>query len=666
MRRATWNGSHALLCGFLIFAFVAVALGLRSWAVAPLLILPLGALFIDVALPKMVVLVATWVVRAAALGAALGGLIMALYPVISEAVIFGVTSALGHLLVLLAGVLLLARTAPSVTILPAAFGALIAAFIPPEAAWMRVAAGLALACLVAWLAGRDDERGSAVAVRPLPLAIFIVMAGSITAGVAFLLPWAQPRVEVMIAEAAFSDLQASTGVATASRLGDVEKLSRSKRVALRFYSDAATDLRVRVFTRFDGKSWQADPRVGPRLVGAPDSAGVWPTFDGAPGDVLALPGFAVTPNLRAARVVVPSAQTGVMPAPAHSMAVKVEDVDVDTTPSGILLPSARASIYGLLFAPEDVAEPPPGEEMLALPAKIDPRLRELAATLAAADASPQQRADRVAAWFQSGYRYTLEVGAFQTPDPVAEFVFDKKQGYCEYFATATTLLLRLSGVPARYVTGYAVRSFQWSAGHYVVRDSDAHAWSEAYLPGRGWVEVDATPSADYAALHGDLESAGVIARLQAAWDDIAAFVRQGGMRGVARVLLQYKSVLIGVALAFLAFRFRKRLGRPSIKAGAPEVVTTSATLSPELRSLLGRVDGLCAARGRPRPVSRAPLEHVSDRAVALGDEERSVCLAAVGLLYAQAYGGQSVSVADVAKTAAALAAFAPSARVTAS
>ena len=58
---------------------------------------------------------------------------------------------------------------------------------------------------------------------------------------------------------------------------------------------------------------------------------------------------------------------------------------------------------------------------------------------------------------QARCRYSLDVGAFKTKDPLAEFLFDKKKGYCEYFASATVMLLRLQGVPARYVNGLSVR-----------------------------------------------------------------------------------------------------------------------------------------------------------------------------------------------------------------
>src|SRR5262249_33002273 len=77
--------------------------------------------------------------------------------------------------------------------------------------------------------------------------------------------------------------------------------------------------------------------------------------------------------------------------------------------------------------------------------------------------------------------------------PALGFLFDTPEGHCEYFATAAALLLRAIGVPTRYVNGYL--GGEWNdVGHYVaVRDNRAHSWVEAYLPGAGWVRVDAPP-----------------------------------------------------------------------------------------------------------------------------------------------------------------------------
>ncbi len=350
-----------------------------------------------------------------------------------------------------------------------------------------------------------------------------------------------------------------------------------------------------------------------------------------------------------------------MPAPANTVAVKVEGVNVAQNPSGILIPGERAALYAVLYSDGNAAESPPGPEMLDVPRSLDPRLRELAATLAGSGRSADEILDRVTGYFQSGYRYTLDVGPFRTKDPVAEFVFEKKKGYCEYFATATTLLLRLSGVSARYVTGFAVRPFQRSGTHYVVRDADAHAWAEAYVPGRGWVEVDATPAADYEALHGGVDSGGLVARLQAIYDELRARFAQGGasglLLGLARDAAAHPIPLAAAVVAIVAFRFRRRFRRRTSASRNPAATPVAHLLSPEMRSLLHDIDAFCIARGAPRPPSRAPREHLTDRDIPFDEGERSMCLRAVSVLYEQAYGERPPNPREFADLAAGVAAL---------
>ncbi|MBB1471504.1 DUF3488 domain-containing transglutaminase family protein [Luteimonas sp. MC1782] len=99
--------------------------------------------------------------------------------------------------------------------------------------------------------------------------------------------------------------------------------------------------------------------------------------------------------------------------------------------------------------------------------------------------------ERALAWIRAEFGYTLT-----TPLPgrhaVDEFLFDQKQGFCEHFSSAFVVLMRASGIPARVVTGYTGGYRNPFGGYWIVRRSDAHAWAEVWLPGRGWVRVDPT------------------------------------------------------------------------------------------------------------------------------------------------------------------------------
>src|SRR5438445_13833159 len=92
------------------------------------------------------------------------------------------------------------------------------------------------------------------------------------------------------------------------------------------------------------------------------------------------------------------------------------------------------------------------------------------------------------------YGYTLELPRVRPADSLANFLFERKQGHCEYFASAMAVMLRTLHIPSRVVNGFRTGEFNDLTGNYVVRASNAHSWVEAYFPGYGWVSFDPTPA----------------------------------------------------------------------------------------------------------------------------------------------------------------------------
>lgn len=137
------------------------------------------------------------------------------------------------------------------------------------------------------------------------------------------------------------------------------------------------------------------------------------------------------------------------------------------------------------------------ERYLQLPDTVTPRTRELAARLVseAGAVTPYDQA-MVIQDFLRTLRYTEQIA---TPprgrDLVDWFLFEQREGYCDYFASAMVVLLRAQGVPARWVRGYAGGDFDVERGVYVVRESAAHSWPEVYFPGFGWERFEPTPAA---------------------------------------------------------------------------------------------------------------------------------------------------------------------------
>lgn len=139
--------------------------------------------------------------------------------------------------------------------------------------------------------------------------------------------------------------------------------------------------------------------------------------------------------------------------------------------------SQIASVYGLL--PAHLTSPDSAY------------LRALAAAAAGGAQTPYEKALNIRNWLRANYTYTLDADAPEEGyDFFAHFLVTSGEGYCTSFATAMTLLCRMEGIPARYVTGFVARPVSGTA---LVTGENAHAWTEIYLNGFGWLTIDATP-----------------------------------------------------------------------------------------------------------------------------------------------------------------------------
>ncbi len=130
---------------------------------------------------------------------------------------------------------------------------------------------------------------------------------------------------------------------------------------------------------------------------------------------------------------------------------------------------------------------------LQLPDGLPPDLVAYAAAVTAGASTPYDKALAI----ESALRllpYSLDVPAPpRERELVSWFLFDLRQGYCDYFATAMVVLARLNGVPARLAVGYATGTYDRQTDRYVVTEMDAHSWPEVYFPGLGWIPFEPTP-----------------------------------------------------------------------------------------------------------------------------------------------------------------------------
>lgn len=131
------------------------------------------------------------------------------------------------------------------------------------------------------------------------------------------------------------------------------------------------------------------------------------------------------------------------------------------------------------------------ERYLDVPKDISPNIKRLARELEKGVKDDMEKVKRVINYFSKGYSYTLKLEKYEG-DPLDYFLFVSKKGNCEYYASATALLLRVMGVPARVVGGYKGALWNQYGGYHIITNSMAHVWVEAYVNGE-WIRVDTTP-----------------------------------------------------------------------------------------------------------------------------------------------------------------------------
>jgi protein-glutamine gamma-glutamyltransferase len=156
------------------------------------------------------------------------------------------------------------------------------------------------------------------------------------------------------------------------------------------------------------------------------------------------------------------------------------------------------------------------ERALALPAGFDPRTRALAQGWRKDGNDDAAIVRRALDMFNRSFTYTLSPPLLGR-DSVDDFLFSTRKGFCEHYASAFVVLMRSAGIPARVVTGYQGGWWNASGNYLLVRNSDAHAWAEVWMPERGWTRIDPTAAVSPARV----ELGAAAANDSAAWSQSA-------------------------------------------------------------------------------------------------------------------------------------------------
>ncbi|MSR15065.1 MAG: hypothetical protein EXR86_10995 [Gammaproteobacteria bacterium] len=173
-----------------------------------------------------------------------------------------------------------------------------------------------------------------------------------------------------------------------------------------------------------------------------------------------------------------------------------ELIEVQRHSLGAIVAEARPGFLrytvDYLSSPKITGSPLP--EDLDIPDEYRPTLQQMVAEFGANGQPAAIAVKRLEQFFTANFRYSLvQPGFYPSRMPLLTFLRETRHGHCEYFASATTLLLRTLGVPARYVVGFMVDEYSPLEDAFVARARHAHAWSEAYIDGE-WRVVDTTPS----------------------------------------------------------------------------------------------------------------------------------------------------------------------------
>lgn len=243
-------------------------------------------------------------------------------------------------------------------------------------------------------------------------------------------------------------------------------------------------------------------------------------------------------------------------------------------------------------APPSIA--PPTDDDSDIPRNYRAVIGQVANEIGLAHDDPARALRQVRGFFNEHFRYSLiQKGFYPGRTPLAHFLLQERKGHCEYFATATALLLRHAGIPTRYVVGYMVYEYSPLERLFVARARHAHSWVEAYVGG-AWTFVDTTPGE-----WNELESANV-SRWQTIQDLGSWIANRYSRYQRSEHQALADTALWGVPplLVYLLWRLRKR-ARNIAPAPAPAPVSGSRADSSELYDLLRDLqsDGYAVAPG---------------------------------------------------------------------
>jgi transglutaminase-like putative cysteine protease len=381
-------------------------------------------------------------------------------------------------------------------------------------------------------------------------------------------------------------------------IGQIGRIKTSGRIVIRLETpdDGAppTYLREASYRFYKGAVWYAGSSRGDfdLINERPPDSHIWPLLS-----------TETNSNLRSVKIACYlSGGRALLPLPATSRRL-------EQLPAFILqkntLGAVRAEgpglvIFNALYGLNSVIDSEPNlKDDLAVPPDEKPVMDQIVTNLNLAGQDYEHALQTVANFFATQYAYSLWQELPRHPPtnstPLSRFLLQTRKGHCEYFATATVLLLRDAGIPARYTVGYYAH--EGSHGKYVVRQSDAHAWCRVWdAPRKHWEDFDTTP-----ATWVDLEAQhrSVFQSISDAWSRVTFEISKfrWGQSNLRKYFLWALVPVLAVLLYQIIFRSGKRRKPAGALAGSKN------TVRPGLDSEYYQLEVALARRGLIRPAS---------------------------------------------------------------
>jgi transglutaminase-like putative cysteine protease len=351
--------------------------------------------------------------------------------------------------------------------------------------------------------GREDPT-----LARIPMRSFLVLSTAAVLALAVPLFLLLPRVRApfIVGRGGSGVTIEAAGFSDQVTLDSIGRIRGSREVALRVKGADSPDEEMRFkaasYDVYEGGTWRRSPprsnlypRTGARFQLASERVVRWATIWLQP--------------LRSQS----------MPLPVEAVAVEPRSPSLTIDEGGSLsfpLNPLEVAEYrvGLARSPVLLGMVPSGGSGPTLNLKgVTPRVTALAAQVMG-EGTPAERADRLERHLIGNYDYTLDFVGRSADNPIEDFLFRYRSGQCEYFASSMVLMLRSQGIHARLVTGFLGGEYNPFEGYYIVRENNAHAWVEAYLPGEGWRIYDPTPPAG----RPTGRDQGALLYFQQAWD----------------------------------------------------------------------------------------------------------------------------------------------------